>query len=169
MRSPALLLFLATGCAVASRSGPPPDVAELAGCYALEYGTWGPEIYNGKLDSPANLPTAIRLTTEHFGWLTTERYGWLLGRRRTSMGYTVHALSPAPTGPGKFQIWDLVGKDSVWAGIPIAFGGFALRLRREGADLRGEVEAYTDDLMAPGEASYTRTGAIARRIPCPAP
>lgn len=160
MRPSLFLLWLTAGCAFVSRSAPaPPGVAELAGCYALEYGAWGPEIHNGKLRSPSDLPAAIRLGTAPSGWME--------GRRGPSVGYAVHTLSPASSRPGEFQVWDLVGKDSLWAGIPV-FGGFALHLRREGADLRGEVEAYTDDLNGPG-APETRTGVTARRIPCPAP
>ncbi|MET0398969.1 MAG: hypothetical protein ABW277_19410 [Longimicrobiaceae bacterium] len=157
MRPTPFVLCLAAGCAALSRSAPvPPEVAELAGCYAMEYGAWGPEIGNGQLRSPADLPTAIRLGTALSGWRE--------GRRGPSIGYAVHTLTPASSRAGEFQAWNLVGKDSVWAGIPV-LGGFALHLRREGAELRGEVEAYTDDLNGPG-ASETRTTATARRISC---
>ena len=157
MRSTLLLLCVTAGCGVAARSTPESRrAAELAGCYALEYGAWGPEIDNGILPSPIDLTTAIHLSAVPSSWRTGGR----------SMGYTVHALYGAPSGKNPFSLWSPVGRDSVWAGVPIQFGGFNLHLRQDGADLRGEVEAYTDQIDG-ARASSLRTPVLARRIPCP--
>ncbi|MEW5927684.1 MAG: hypothetical protein AB1941_09370 [Gemmatimonadota bacterium] len=161
MRITLVLLCLTAGCAPALRSTPPSrTAAELAGCYALEYGAWGPEIRNSGLDSPADLPAAIRLSTQ--------RSGWRPGGETRRPFYEVHALPGTSAARNPFRVWTPVGSDSVWAGVPIQFGGFNLHLVRDGADLRGEAEAYTDDLGGPGPPE-TRTSVAARRIPCPAP
>ena len=159
MRSTALLLFLATGCATLSRSAPaPPEVAELAGCYALESGAWGPEIHDIIPYSAPKLAAAIRLRTA----------AWRDRIDSETRLYHVDPLPAAPTGPYPFQVWSLVGRDSVWVGMPVSlFGGIELHLRREGAALRGEVEASTDHVNPPAPYS-TRTTATARRVPCPA-
>lgn len=157
MRSTLLLLCVTAGCGVAARSTPESRrAAELAGCYALEYGAWGPEIDNGILPSPADLPTAIHLSAVPSSWSA--------GGRR--LGYTVHALSGAPSDKNPFRSWSPVGRDSVWAGVPIQFGGFNLKLGRDGVNLRGEVEAYTDQIDG-ARASSLRAPVTARRIPCP--
>jgi hypothetical protein len=157
MRSTLLLRGLTTGCAVAARSTPESRrAAELAGCYALEYGAWGPEITNGILPSPTDLPTAVHLSAAPSSW----------SARRRSLGYTVHALSGAQSDKNPFPVWSPVGRDSLWAGVPIQFGGFNLHLAQDGANLRGEVQAYTDQIDV-GRASSLRTPVLARRIPCP--
>lgn len=158
MRSTLLLLCLTAGCGVAARATPERSAAELAGCYALEYGAWGPEIANRLLPSPADLPTAIHLSAVPSGWSAGGR----------SLGYAAHALSGASLDRNPFQVWSPVGTDSVWAGVPIQFEGFNLHLGRDGADLRGEVEAYTDQIDG-ARASSLRTPVLARRIPCPSP
>ncbi len=159
MRSTPFLLCLATGCAALSRSAPvPPEVTELAGCYAMEYGAWGPEIHDIIPYSAPKLAAAIRLRTA----------AWRDRIDRKRRLYHLDVLPAAPTGPYPFQVWSLVGRDSVWVGMPVSlFGAIELHLRREDADLRGEVEASTDYVNPPAPYS-TRTGATARRIPCPA-
>jgi hypothetical protein len=159
MRSTVLLLCLTTGCGAAVRSTPASKrAAELAGCYALEYGAWGPEIDNGILPTPTDLPTAIHLSRVPSSWS--------VGGRRS--GYTVHAISGASHDYNPFHVWTLVGTDSVRVGVPIRFGGFDLHLGRDGPNLRGEVEAYTD-VIDGSRASSLRTPVLARRIPCPSP
>lgn len=161
MRTTLVLLCLTTGCALAPRSARvPASVAEVAGCYALEYGAWGPEIRYSGLGSPADLPAAIRLSAE--------RSGWREGRRGRSLGYLVQALPGTQGDRNPFRVWAPVGTDSVWAGVPVQSGGFNLHVARDGPDLRGEVEAYTDHIGGPGPAEM-RTSVTARRIPCPAP
>jgi hypothetical protein len=140
MRPTPSILCPAAGCAAQSRSAPvPPEVAELAGCYAMEYGAWGPEIDEIMPSSPPDLPAAIRLRAAAWRDRPDPETRW----------YHVNALPAAPSGPYPFQVWSLVGGDSVWAGMPVSFGGFELHLRREGADLRGEVEASTDMINLP--------------------
>jgi hypothetical protein len=104
MRSTLLLLCLTAGCGVALRSTPESGrAAELAGCYALEYGAWGAEITNGILPSPTDLPTAIHLSAVPTSWSAGGR----------NLGYTVHALSGAPSDKNPFRVWSPVGRDSV--------------------------------------------------------
>jgi hypothetical protein len=161
MRTTPVLLCLAAACGPALRSEPPSRAAaQLAGCYALEYGAWGPEIESGRLGSPADLPAAIHLSQE--------RSGWRPGGERRRRFYDVHALPGTPADRSPFRVWMPVGSDSVWAGVPIQFGGFNLHLARDGAELRGDVEAYTD-VIDGSRPSSTRTSVTARRIPCPAP
>ncbi|HEX8276924.1 MAG TPA: hypothetical protein VF615_30060 [Longimicrobiaceae bacterium] len=156
MRATLVLLCLTAGCGLAPRSAPlPASVAALAGCYALEYGAWGPEIHDSGLHSATELPAAIHLTAKPSGWRE--------GRRGPSLGYMALALSGGTRGYNPFPVWRPVGTDSVRAGVPIQFGGFNLHLARDGADLRGDVEAYG----GPGPPSM-RTSVTARRIPCPA-
>lgn len=160
MRSTLVLLCLTAGCALAPRSTPvPASVAELAGCYALEYGAWGADHPDSRLHSPAELPTAIHLTAKPSGWRE--------GRRGPSLGYMALALSGGTPPYNPFPVWEPVGTDSVRAGVPIQFGGFNLHLARDGTGLRGDVEAYTD-VIDGSRPSSTRTSVIARRIPCPA-
>lgn len=135
--------------------------AEVAGCYALEYGASSSEITNGILPSPSNLPTQIRLDALPDPFWS----------RRGQVGrpwHRVHALSGASSDRNPFPVWKPSSTDFVFVGAPVQFGGFNLRLGRDGVNLRGEVEAYTDEISSVN-ATELRTPVLARRFPCSSP
>jgi hypothetical protein len=159
MRSILILLSVTTGCGMVARSAPTTGIAaEVAGCYALEYGAWGSEITSGLLPSPVAPPTQIQLdAAQDPFWSRPGQVGrpWYIAR----------ALSGTSPDNDPFRVWKPRGVDSVFVGLPVQTHGFNLKLEREGVNLRGEVEAYTD-VISSVKATELRTSALARRIPC---
>ncbi len=159
MRSALILLVVTTGCGLATRSAPTTGMAaEVAGCFALEYGAWGSEITNGLLPSRVALPTQIQLDAAPDPF-------WSRRGQAGRPWYIARALSGTASDNNPFRVWKPRGVDSVFVGLPVQIEGFNLKLEREGVNLRGEVEAYTDVISATN-ANQLRTSVLARRIPC---
>jgi hypothetical protein len=159
MRSALILLVVTTGCGLATRSAPTTGMAaEVAGCFALEYGAWGSEITNGLLPSRVALPTQIQLDAAPDPF-------WSRRGQAGRPWYIARALSGTTSDNNPFRVWKPRGVDSVFVGLPVQIEGFNLKLEREGVNLRGEVEAYTDVISATN-ANQLRTSVLARRIPC---
>jgi len=146
------MLLLIAGCGTASRAAPvAPGVAEWAGCYALEYGSWSAKAPAGA----TRLPRELRLEA-------AEHRFWSRASPDDTRWYRASTTAPEP---GPWVAWQPRAADSVFVGVPVRTEGFALYLVPDETGLQGEVEAYTDQVTGTSVVEQ-RAPVWARRIPC---
>jgi len=121
-------LVVACAAGVGCRSHSPPSVAQLTGCYQLQFGSWEPPLKNYQLPITLELRDTVILAPQ--------------------MRQVI--LSREPTR-GAWQL-DSNGVVEIWLDPPWP-AGVKLLLRPHGKDLTGRAEYFADQPVLPAPAA----------------